>query len=746
MCILRLVVLLCLGVLSACDFNPSVRADKPPRGITPVLSSSHGNSTSSHGNSTSSHGNSSSSHGNQIVSSYSRSYALLIGESNYSQGWSSLGSVPTELKQVEQVLKDQGFVVEKALDLNAAQLRARFEQFINQYGFEAKHRLLFYFGGHGHTRQYHGYDKGYIVPIDAPHPSQDDKGFVQKAINMDQIYAWAKRIEVNHALFVFDSCFSGTILKVRSGEQAPAYINKATAEPVWQFITAGKADERVPAKSVFTPMFVDTLRLKKGDSNQDGYVTGFEVCYHLKTEVPKYRSQHPQCGTIKDYELSKGDFVFAVGKPQRSVGPVSRPDSDRDGVADAQDSCPRNTKAELSQGVYKQGPNIGCPLDNDQDGVADYQDSCPYNQPAELVDGVQSNGCPRDRDRDGVADYRDRCKNNRPNELQQGVAPTGCPLDRDKDNVADYRDNCLGTPAGVRVDNHGCHQVVSAPVRPSPIQSVPPRPEPSVTVVPPRQESVAAMRPGTVFRDRLKGGGYGPEMVWILAGRFQMGDIQGGGNSDEKPVHSVSVAKFAMGRYEVTVGDFRRFVNATGYKTDAEKGGGCWGSNNWSKLTFSQTDKHPVVCVSWNDATAYAKWLSEQTDKQYRLPTEAQWEYAARAGTETKYWWGNDIGSNKANCANYFCGDQFEYTAPVGSFAANPFGLFDTAGNVWEWTCSKYKNKYTGNEQRCANSGSLRAFRSGAWNLMSWYVRAATRTRASHDFRIDYVGLRLARL
>jgi hypothetical protein len=157
------------------------------------------------------------------------------------------------------------------------------------------------------------------------------------------------------------------------------------------------------------------------------------------------------------------------------------------------------------------------------------------------------------------------------------------------------------------------------------------------------------MEPGKISRDELSDGSKGPETVVISAGRFQMEDIQGGGDSDEKPVHWVSVNKFAMGRYEVTVKEFRRFVNATRYKTDAEKGKGCrvyeggsWDykkETNWRNPNFSQNDNQPVVCVSWNDAIAYTKWLSEQTGEQYRLPTEAEWEYAARAGTETKYWW-----------------------------------------------------------------------------------------------------------
>ncbi|OQY51343.1 MAG: hypothetical protein B6247_19555 [Candidatus Parabeggiatoa sp. nov. 2] len=222
----------------------------------------------------------------------------------------------------------------------------------------------------------------------------------------------------------------------------------------------------------------------------------------------------------------------------------------------------------------------------------------------------------------------------------------------------------------------------------------------------------------------------GPKMVMIPAGRFKMGEIQGDGNRDEKPVHWVSVDKFAMGVYEVTFAEYDKFAEATGRSKPSDRG---WGRGN-----------RPVINVSWDDATAYAKWLSEQTNHHYRLPTEAEWEYAARAETTTKYWWGNNIGSNKANCWRSYCGDSFQYTAPVGSFAANPFGLYDTVGNMWEWTCSEYQGKYTGKEQRCTNS-SLRALRGGAWNDLPGFVRSATRDWISRDDRSDGVGFRLAR-
>ena len=240
---------------------------------------------------------------------------------------------------------------------------------------------------------------------------------------------------------------------------------------------------------------------------------------------------------------------------------------------------------------------------------------------------------------------------------------------------------------------------------------------------------------GKVFRDSLADGSSGPEMVWIPSGSFRMGDIQGGGSSDEKPVHRVSVGKFAMGKFEVTFAEYDKFAEATGRKKPDDRG---WGRGN-----------RPVINVSWNDATAYTKWLSNQTGKTYRLPTEAEWEYAARAGTETKYWWGNDIGKNRAACDG--CGakwgwDAKRMTAPVGSFEANQFGLYDTAGNLWEWTCSEYTSKYNDKEKQCVTTGNRLSLRGGSWYGNAWSVRSANRSRDTPTIRNDDVGFRVSRL
>jgi formylglycine-generating enzyme required for sulfatase activity len=172
--------------------------------------------------------------------------------------------------------------------------------------------------------------------------------------------------------------------------------------------------------------------------------------------------------------------------------------------------------------------------------------------------------------------------------------------------------------------------------------------------------AVAGLKPGTVFRDTLRDGSSGPEMVSIRSGEFCMGDMQGSGDADERPVHLVRIPRpFAMGRYVITFDEHYLFARLTGRAPPPDQG---WGRR-----------RRPVINVSWKDAVAYAQWLSEQTGKRYRLPTEAEWEYAARAGTETAYWWGDEMEENRANCARKFWQVfRSRKTMPVGSFQPNP--------------------------------------------------------------------------
>ncbi len=225
----------------------------------------------------------------------------------------------------------------------------------------------------------------------------------------------------------------------------------------------------------------------------------------------------------------------------------------------------------------------------------------------------------------------------------------------------------------------------------------------------------------------------GANMVSVRGGCFQMGSpTSEAGRFDNETQHQVCVQDFAMGKYAVTFAEYDRFASATGREKPGDQG---WGR-----------DRRPVINVSWLDAMAYAEWLSEQTGKRYRLPTEAEWEYAARAGTTTAYYWGDQVGRNNANCNS--CGSQWDgrQTAPVGSFQPNRWGLYDMLGNVWQWTCSAWSNSYDGSEQRCQTTGdAYRVVRGGSWNRLPRRVRAAYRGIGAPSYRNDNLGFRLAR-
>jgi len=237
---------------------------------------------------------------------YEKSYALLIGVSKYKY-WPDLGNIPAELELLGSALEKQGFIISKCLNPNSKELKEAIENFINEHGLKPGNRLLIYFTGHGYTRMKG--KKGYIVPADADDPKKNEIGFVQKAIEMEQMVTWAKRIEAKHALFVFDSCFSGAIFQTKTSS-VPAYISYLTGKPVRQFITAGSAGETVPSESYFTKCFARGIA-GEADEDRDGYITGTELGLYLQKKITGYKiGQTPQVGKIRDPELDQGDFVF----------------------------------------------------------------------------------------------------------------------------------------------------------------------------------------------------------------------------------------------------------------------------------------------------------------------------------------------------------------------------------------------------------------------------------------------------
>mgnify|MGYP001009337106 CR=1 FL=1 len=317
-------------------------------------------------------------------------------------------------------------------------------------------------------------------------------------------------------------------------------------------------------------------------------------------------------------------------------------------------------------------------------------------------------------------------------------------------------------------------------------QEPPPVPVPSPAPTP--APTPATPQAGQVFHDRLKDGSDGPALVVIGAGEFWMGSPES--EAGRAPVedagrerrHRVRIEKaFALGQTEVTVGEFRRFVDATRYRTEAEaeaerdvgvKGCYTWSATDgqwnwraglsWRQPGYEQKDNYPVVCVSWNDANRYAEWLTQQTGQAYRLPTEAEWEYAARAGTTGARYWGEDPDQacryasvadqmkgpgDRSWKTKHDCTDGYWYSAPVGSFQPNGWKLNDMLGNVWEWTCSAYAKEYDGSESKCSKKDTTDplAVRGGSWDSKPAGVRSANRGRYDPAHRTRDQGFRLAR-
>ena len=273
-----------------------------------------------------------------------------------------------------------------------------------------------------------------------------------------------------------------------------------------------------------------------------------------------------------------------------------------------------------------------------------------------------------------------------------------------------------------------------------------------------RTNETQCIRPGSGKTEWFKDCADCPDMVVVPAGSFMMGSPKSEAerSEDEGPRHTVRIGgPFAVGRFEVTRVQFETFVEATGHYI----GSSCWTceKDKWKLRTgrsfgkpgFAQDSSHPAVCVNWHDAKAYAAWVSKKTGKRYRLLSEAEWEYAARAGTTTRYSWGDEVGKGNANCHD--CGSQWDSkkTAPVGSFKPNAFGLHDMHGNVWEWVADCWNKTYEGAPKDglpwTSGDCSSPVLRGGSWLKVARLLRSANRTWLMTVSRFNYNGFRVAR-
>ena len=633
---------------------------------------------------------------------YKGSYALVIGVSDYkTREWPDLESIPSEIRQVASALKAQGFHVKKVMNPTSRQLKKAFEDFIDQYGFDENNRLVFFFSGHGYTRK--GGRKGYLVPTDAPDPRSDEKGFARKALNMSQVMFWCRRIEAKHALFLFDSCFSGAIFKVKALPSHPPHISDYTARPVRQFITAGSAGEEVPAQSIFTPLVLRALR-GDADVDKDGYVTGTELGMYLHKRVLHYdRGQTPQYGKMKDPFYDEGDFVFQLAS---SGATVSRPAPSR--------------KTSLSVSANVTGARVL--VDGRSVGKTPLEDKSLSPGPHRLR--VEADGY-------DAYEKRIRVESGRAVSLYVDLSEAAPSQGRlfVETTPGDARVRILNIgPAfyqGMDLDPGRYHVEVSAEgyetekrwvsLSAGEDETI------SMRLTAVRVAKPAAARPSTSGKNRNS---LGMEFVYIQPGSFMMGSPSGesGRDSDEKQ-HRVTLTRgYYMQTTEVTQGQWERVMgsNPSRFKN--------YGSNC------------PVEKVSWEDCQQFIRKLNgmEGTSK-YRLPTEAEWEYAARSGTTGAYagdldamaWYRNNSGSK---------------THAVGGKRPNAWGLYDMHGNVWEWCHDWYGDYSSGSvmDPTGPSSGSIRVLRGGSWYHYAKYCRSASRHDNSPDHSGFAIGFRLA--
>ena len=646
------------------------------------------------------------------LSLYEDSYALVIGNGTYpvKNGWNPLPGAIADVKEVTEVLEKQGFNVTQKIDVTKAEFNKAFSEFIYKSGKDKDNRLLFYYAGHGFTtKAATGEDLGYLVMLDTPSP-ENTVEFDLYSVDMVKFVSDSKKIHAKHVLFMFDSCFSGTVLNLRN-RVTPSHITDRIKNPVRQFITAGRADEPVPDRSEFKKAFLNLLEGRVEEPTPDGYLTGVELGDYLYRTVPKFsQGQHPQHGKIHDQQLNTGDFVFVLPQNGRDM-------NENNGIELNTIATLNITSTPSGATVYVDSTAIGTTP------IQGYQMDTGIRLEKQVNVGLELSG------------YKSRVKKIT---LKGGQEfPWDVSLEKMETQSVPLKSKPSLSEAAVG-EEVGVNETELEEMRKEPVS---PKSKPNVGETTVEEDASINNRerlPSTDLPQRIVGKD-GAEMVLIPAGDFQMGTNHTN-DPAEKPVHTVYVDAFYMDIHEVTVGQYYQFTLATGHRAPS-----------YSLSPFSPTDRHPMVYVSWHDALAYAKWAGK------RLPTEAEWEKAARGGyIGQKYPWGNGppdgtqcnfadkSGANSGRWENWdtSADDGYVYTAPVGNYPPNGYGLYDMAGNVWEWCFDAYDaNFYASSPSRNPIAGIIvtnatdnsitvnesRVLRGGSWTPHPQNVRSAHR-------------------
>ena len=633
---------------------------------------------------------------------YSDYYALVIGCGAYKSGWPFLPNAAKDAREVAKLLRGKGWKVDLLENPDSRKLRKVLNTLVAKVGRKKDRAVFIWYSGHGYTLQEaDGTPLGYIVPVDAPLPDRDLVGFMEKAVNMRYMETVSKGILSRHVLMVFDSCFSGAIFALNRAAPSP-YIWEKLVKPVREYITAGSENEVVPDRSVFKECFLRGIGDGDADLNGDGYVTGEELGAYLQEKVVNYSrgAQHPQYGKINNPKLDEGDFVILAGgsvmveKPSEAQKGLMRIKSDPSGakvwVNGSYKGTTPLTLTSLSGGSYwvkvkkegyvSQGKEVKISPGRTVSAIF-------------FLDEVEGKGRlyvetdPRDasvRILNLALRYHDGIKLS-PGRYYIEVAKEGY--------ETEFRWIEVSAGEDARV---------------------------SIILRPATTAQETFRQPGETWREPVTG----MEFVWVPGGCYEMGC--GGWTSecekDEKPVHKVCLDGFWIGKYEVTQGQWKKVMG-----------------NNPS--LFKYGDNYPVERVSWYGAQEYMQSLSRRTGLKFRLPTEAEWEYAARSGGKLEKY----AGGSNVNAVAWYRVNSGKHTHSVGTKAPNSLGIYDMSGNVWEW-CADWYGKYPSGhvtDPVGPSSGSNRVYRGGSWDFNRSLVRSTHRCAAWPGSRSNDIGFRL---
>ena len=550
--------------------------------------------------------------------------------------------------------------------------------------------------------------------------------FLEKSVSLRNFGTYVRYAKSKHVLAVFDSCFAGTIFSVARSRTPPA-ITRVTTEPVRQFLTSGDAGQEVSDDGRFARIFIEALEgRRRADANGDGYLTGTEIGEHLTYEIANlsHNAQTPKYGKLLSDRYNKGDFVFVLpGTTTNQHGSFTNPTN------------PDHTAWQAIQ-------NSTNPVDF-QTFLSAFSNSSLVPFAKARLQALQKNtevssAHPTSLDVSGLTPVEkldmsglnliDQKEISSPADIHEvqrlllelGYSPgpsDGVLGPKTREAVMRFQRQ-EGLPVNGRLSNVVLKQLRKGYAQKAAIRAFP-GPDPGIQTTP----AVGVyFRPGQTFRDC----DICPEMVVIPPGSFKMGSEDG--NPSEKPAHRVNIGySFAVGKYEVTQIEWRTVM---GYNPSQFQG-----------------DRYPIEKVSWVDAKDFISKLSEMTGQTYRLLSEAEWEYVARAGTRTQFSCG-DAENCLLSTAVYKANSQ-RRTEEVGSKSANAFGLYDLYGNVWEWTedCwnGSYLNAPTDGGANYTGHCPYRVDRGGAWSSRSEDLRSAARIGRGTGDLGSHLGFRVAR-